>query len=910
MSLAEIVHKVTHCMSDSIDLNLLFSTSKFNPNIILLKKIVALTWLGIVKINGQLPNEAYDLQDYLFSNGTFTVDFSALDSPTRTKFEKWLFDPHMNDCTESYFHDVFANDFRGYTSEIKLNWWGRILNFFFYRKASMNWTITPLEISSKNQFRKLFCNFGENGFLLGFDFLNLRNLLDFKKDSDIENINDQPNSKRIKLTSQIVDALLHLNLDEFDAKKVLKQKHPLSISVSEKMKGERQMLMNEYRFTYLYEDRNPWYKRLWQWFLSLFNSKKIEKSTISPIIYKRSFSVPILSSSEEKSYKMAIKYDPNSGAVQVIEECKDIDSVVYCGGGGKISAHLGALSAAEDHNIHFKHFAGSSAGAIMALLGYLGYTSKESNEFIQMVNKDLLIHYDIDWNGLSDPRALKAALDFAINRKVLSIIKTYQRKISSLEPEFIEKKVLINGIISFKSLKNLKAAFPDCGIGASLKVTATNQTKNKSVIFDYKNTPFMEVSEAVKVSASMPPLFKPTSINNEMHTDGGTSRNLPVDCFPDLYNQLIGSSFGIHIGTLGFCFDFGVEKIFINNFRNPIYIESALLNLLYSFLTGVKNPAQGWRQDRVAMLRNSSQVVILPADIPSTEFTVPPAKQQELMLAGYAATAEHLAPIYNQETKRVEQHMYAIYSSVEELMVHCAIRGKKELFISLKPFAETHGVSVERLRELENFYTFLSPKLPNKNSPLTDAADNTHIKTKENSINKRILPLNTNYIIKYMRIFDAIYPLFLIIKPRFFLTQSEYNVFKKARHFFNPLTYDSTLQILSSLTGLQHLIISVLIFALTEAESDSDKICDQFDLISLHLRENEHLITSAEWFFDWKLNKAQLKEVLQFIIQNKFEECTSWMRKHQRKITVLPFQNIESTFVEEKSNRQQISILK
>lgn len=865
-------------MADLIDFHTLLSKSNTNKNITLLKKIIALGKFGILQINGQLPNDAYRLQDYIFSKGTFTVDFSALDLQTRVKFERWLFDPHMNDNTESYFHDVYANDFRGYTSETKLSFWGRLLNYFFFRRASLSWSITPIELTTKNQLRNMYCNFGENGFLVGFDFLNLRDLVNFQKDTDIERINDQPNSKRIKITPQIIDVLTKINIDEFDAVSVLKQKHPLAISVPENKKLERQNLMDDYRSTHLYAFPNTWYRRLWDWILSWlgFNHTQ-QKSNVVDTATQRIFNTSVLSSEDEDAHKISIKYDSNSGLIQVVEECEPIDSAVYSGGGGKIFAHVGAQAALEDHSIRCKNFAGSSAGAIMALLGYLGYSSSECKEFFQSVNKDVLIHYDIDWDGLSDPRALKAALDYGINKKVLNIIQENQLMDSESGRAFIDREVLINGVISFQSLQNLKNRFPDCGIKKSLKVTATNKTKNKTVVFDLDSTPLMEVSQAVKISASIPPVYKHTLIDGEAHTDGGALRNFPIEFFRDSRKTLLSSQYGTHLGSIGFCFDHGVEQSLMNNFRIPIYKESALINFIYSVLTGVNDPASGWAQDRIKLVQNSHQVVILPANVASTDFSIAPAKQQELLLSGYTATAEHLKPIYNCKSKSIDQQMHAIYSSVEELMVHCAIRGKKALFSTLKPFALQHDVLEERLEELEKYLVFHSEEREES------AAVSSGAKTP----NKKHALINVHYIVSHMRVFDALYPIFLLIKPRYFASDSDYSKFKKARHYMNPLTYESALQELVALKGSQHLIITLLKYAMEEYSSNVAYRCDKLDALSKELHKKEHLLTKSDWFFDWILEKTQIKHVMQLMTKGDFDRCISWMQKYQREQAVL-----------------------
>lgn len=71
--------------------------------------------------------------------------------------------------------------------------------------------------------------------------------------------------------------------------------------------------------------------------------------------------------------------------------------ICFSGGGIKGVAHIGALKAFEEENIHFNYIAGTSFGSIIATLYALGYRSDEMYEIIkENINK---IGY-VDWKNI------------------------------------------------------------------------------------------------------------------------------------------------------------------------------------------------------------------------------------------------------------------------------------------------------------------------------------------------------------------------------------------------------------------------------------------------------------------------------------------------------------------------------
>ncbi|MCC5791022.1 MAG: patatin-like phospholipase family protein [Legionellaceae bacterium] len=897
-----------------IDYKKIFDSATHNPNITLLKKLVVVSYYGNLQINGQLPSATQRLEQYLMARGNCIIDLCALDPVSRHRFEQWLLDPHMNDAQQSYWDGVIASDYRGYTTEVCLSWWGRVLNWIYYRRSSHTWFIEPLVLSFGTQLRSFSVTRAENGLVFGFHIFNPGGLINFSNAVDEEKANNQDNSKRIVLTSRLVNLLCQLDLSKIKADKLLQDTHPLSITVPQYKLAERRNAMEEYRKTELYESNIPWYQRLWSWIISWFIESNAEslaqpqssqltqnilvklwKWVCSPLQWiqplpieaptpeepKARYSQPLLDADEEERLRLKILYDPRTDKVLVIEQCPPIDTVVYSGGGGKIFAHVGSKRAMEQMDIKCKDFAGSSAGAIMAMLDYLGYHSDEIHHFFRFVSRDLLVHYDIDWTGLSHPRAMKAAFDFAINKKVLELIEHYAIDKTWPGRKFLQDEILSEGKITFRSLHKLKQRYPDCCLGNCIKITATNIKQNRTVIFSVVNTPDMELSEAVKISASMPVIFKSSLLDGEPHSDGGVLRNFPLELFPDRGNTFLSSRYGINLGTIGFCFHTGVEFALLNNFRIPMHRESAFSNWVYSLLTGVKDPATGWQMDLSKVIQNSHQVVVVPADIPSTEFSVSPAQQQSLMRTGFYYAMRHLHHVYDTKTKTMAQAMHANYSSLEELMVHFALRGRQDLFDRLKPFAILQGVSRLRLDRLVHSHfldktalvdIFIHPQQREKPTPV----DLLQRQSSQHFLYRTALG--------QMRMYNVLYPIFLRMPVVMFIDDKAFAHFKEARHHLSPRNYTKSLEYLVKHTGQQHFLLYLLQVMMSKAaQLDLSVVCTNIDRIGQCMFTHADRLDMAIWFYPWSLTDKDIDRVMGLMKEQAFHDLMEWMQHHQDK---------------------------
>ncbi|CAG2238060.1 unnamed protein product [Mytilus edulis] len=174
------------------------------------------------------------------------------------------------------------------------------------------------------------------------------------------------------------------------------------------------------------------------------------------------------------------------------------ENIVFEGGGLKGVAFCGSIQVLEELGIYpkIKRFAGTSAGAIKAALIAVGYNSKETEDFLR---KDMF------------------KLFFVASRK--RILKALGEAIAS--------KTNGNPDLTFTELYDL--------YGKELCIVVTNLNHMTEEYCHVKTTPNMPIRLAVRMSMSLPGVFKATkyTINKETNTyvDGGLLCNYPIHCF-------------------------------------------------------------------------------------------------------------------------------------------------------------------------------------------------------------------------------------------------------------------------------------------------------------------------------------------------------------------------------------------
>ncbi len=187
------------------------------------------------------------------------------------------------------------------------------------------------------------------------------------------------------------------------------------------------------------------------------------------------------------------------------------ENLVFEGGGVKVVGFLGALEVLKNngHLANIKNVAGTSAGGGVAALYAMGYTIDELREII----------FKLDLGKFQDD-------SFGFIRDTNRLLKKYGIYQGKTLKKFYEKlfyqKTKIRQL-TFAQLYRLN--------GFKLVITGTCLTDMKLTYFSVDTTPEMIISDAVRISQSIPFVFTPVLYGDKYYVDGGLLSNLPTECF-------------------------------------------------------------------------------------------------------------------------------------------------------------------------------------------------------------------------------------------------------------------------------------------------------------------------------------------------------------------------------------------
>lgn len=200
-------------------------------------------------------------------------------------------------------------------------------------------------------------------------------------------------------------------------------------------------------------------------------------------------------------------------------------SIVIAGGALKVISVIGCIKFLEEKNLmkDLKNIVGTSAGSIMCLFIILGYTYAEIIDFfVHNLLDERIGHFDpeeclnfLSQYGLSSGKNIDLFVQRLINKKL---------KIPDAQD------------ITFLELTKLT--------GKNLVVCVSNLTKERPEYFNVDTMPNLSVATAIRVSCSIPLLFVPTSINDNIYLDGGLYNNFPIDYFK---NNTLKDIVGINV---------------------------------------------------------------------------------------------------------------------------------------------------------------------------------------------------------------------------------------------------------------------------------------------------------------------------------------------------------------------------
>lgn len=269
---------------------------------------------------------------------------------------------------------------------------------------------------------------------------------------------------------------------------------------------------------------------------------------------------------------------------------KKIKNIVFSGACTKIFLFIGFLKYIKETYPsilkNLTNYCGTSSGSLIACGLVLGFTIEEMEELL--IKLDFSQFKDINSEG------------------ILSFFDNYGldncSKFEKLFRIMIKKKVGDENI-TFHELYSLTHK--------TLIIVATNLNRKQTTYFSHKNTPYIKVVDAIIASISLPILYFPKEIDNELYLDGGITNNFAINLFKDKKQETIGALV---------MSDNKYEKI--NNFFDVIS------SIIFS---GVENQTK-------ELVKEYKNIIVLNNDIDSTDFSIDREVKIKSIKDGYAQT--------------------------------------------------------------------------------------------------------------------------------------------------------------------------------------------------------------------------------------------------------------------------------
>lgn len=196
-------------------------------------------------------------------------------------------------------------------------------------------------------------------------------------------------------------------------------------------------------------------------------------------------------------------------------------NLVFEGGGVKGIAYIGALRVLISHDLlgNFTKFAGSSAGAIVATL-------LACNASMEDIEKIL---FTLDFSKFMDD-------SWGIFRDFYRMLTSYGIYKGGELLQFFE-----NTLADATGSKDITFAELYNKTKKTLIITGSNINTCKSEYYSKDTTPNMKIKNALRITVSIPFVFKPVvGDTGDILVDGGTYNNLPMNVFRESEDVTLG----------------------------------------------------------------------------------------------------------------------------------------------------------------------------------------------------------------------------------------------------------------------------------------------------------------------------------------------------------------------------------
>ena len=185
-----------------------------------------------------------------------------------------------------------------------------------------------------------------------------------------------------------------------------------------------------------------------------------------------------------------------------------IKNLILSSGGVNGYFFVGALKYLLEQNLlnNLENILGTSAGSIFGLLYLLGFSIDEIIELTTKMEPSNLLNMNVD-------NILSFMDDYGLDdgEKIIKIIRIVCKR----------KHNIVK--LTFQDLFNIS--------NITFTIAALNINTKKMLYFSHKNYPNMEVAEAIRMSSSIPILFKPVIFEGNYVVDGGAQDPCSLDYF-------------------------------------------------------------------------------------------------------------------------------------------------------------------------------------------------------------------------------------------------------------------------------------------------------------------------------------------------------------------------------------------
>lgn len=288
------------------------------------------------------------------------------------------------------------------------------------------------------------------------------------------------------------------------------------------------------------------------------------------------------------------------------------------GGGIRGISYIGAFRAFKELEINPQGWAGSSVGSVVAALKAVNASDEFIEELLMNFSPDIFKDINLDFrNGLG----------FSKGEKFLKWIR------EAIEKNFYGEKY-IKGEMDPVRFKD---------VAVHLVILSTNLTDLKFKEFSRFTTPNIEIAQAIRASVSIPGLFQPVEIGNEIFVDGDLTKNWPLwrmskNVCPPCCRVL----------------EFRLEDN-----QDNIKIDNSLV-----FLNAVYNTVSGLATDFLVDLYSNKDkfdyIKINSNGISFADFTIDVKRKKELIENGYLVTMSY----FKNDLPKKRANLKKIYSDV------------------------------------------------------------------------------------------------------------------------------------------------------------------------------------------------------------------------------------------------------